>query len=197
LIRGSLALERLSPLERAAFLLHDVFDLGFDEVAEALNRTTASCRQLASRARTQVRQSGPRFAVAPDEGERLTEAFFTASRSGDLDQLHSLLAESISFHSDGGGRKPAALRPIHGLDKVCRLFAGLAKKSQKKAPLWRKNLLINGLPGYATVEHDGTLQTTALEVKEERISAVYVMRNPEKLRHLLSVLPESIRHAVR
>lgn len=188
-----MALERLSPLERAAFLLHDVFDMEFDEIAQVLGRSAAACRQLASRARANVRAARPRFPVAPEESARLAEAFFTASRSGDTAALQNLLAETAVFHSDGGGRKLAALRPIVGVDKLCRLFAGLARKARGAPPLWRHDTTINGLPGFVTVEYDGTLQTTALEIADGRIAAIYVVRNPDKLTHLLPLLPAAVR----
>ena len=105
-----LALERLSPLERAAFLLHDVFGLGFEEIAETIGRDPTACRQLASRARTHVRAERPRFAVTPEHGHEMAQAFFAASRNGDLGRLRSLLSEDVLLHSDGGGKRPAALR---------------------------------------------------------------------------------------
>lgn len=191
-----LALERLSPLERAAFLLHDVFDLSFEEVAAVLGRNPAACRQLASRARSNVRKARPRFTVRPDEGARLAEAFFAASRSGDTTALRMLLAEQSTLHSDGGGRKLAALKPIVGIDKLCRLFAGLARKAGGVRPLWRAPALVNGSPGYVTVEHDGTLQTTALEIADGRIAAIYIVRNPDKLTHLVPLVPKAMQAVV-
>lgn len=191
-----LALERLSPLERAAFLLHDVFDMGFDEIAPALGRSAAACRQLASRARGHVRTARPRFTVKPDEGARLAEAFLAASRAGDTAALRDLLVESATLHGDGGGRKRANLSPIRGADKICRFFAGLARKVEDARPVWNKLVAVNGLPGFVTVERDGTLQTTALEVEDGRIVAIYVVRNPDKLTHVLPLVPDSVRAAV-
>jgi RNA polymerase sigma-70 factor (ECF subfamily) len=186
-----LALERLSPLERAAFLLHDVFDLGFDEIAAALGRSEVACRQLASRARANVQAARPRFPVDPAEQARLAEAFFTASRSGDAAALRDLLAAAATLHTDGGGRKRAALNVITGAERIARFFMGLARKGRARAPLWSKQLRVNGLPGIATVEHDGTVQTIALEIAAGRITAIYVMRNPDKLRHLAGIVPSA------
>ncbi len=191
-----LALERLSPLERAAFLLRDVFDLSFAEVALTLDKSEVACRQLASRARARVKKGVPLYTVTPDESARLTEEFFVASRSGDTGKLKTLLADSVRFYSDGGGRKIAALRPIFGLEKVCRLFAGLARKPNNIEPLWRKELMVNGLPGYVSVERDGTLQITALEMSDGRIHGIYVIRNPDKVAHLLPLVPEHLRASV-
>src|SRR5271170_8111300 len=121
-----LALERLSPLERAAFLLHDVFGLEFEEVAATIQRDAAACRQLAARARTHVREARPRFQVDKQRGLELAEAFFTASRNGDLKALGAMLTADVSIHSDGGGKRPAARRPIFGFDAVMRVHQSLA-----------------------------------------------------------------------
>src|SRR5579862_915475 len=121
-----LALERLSPLERAAFLLHDVFGLGFEEVAATIQRDLAACRQLAARARTHVREARPRFQVEKQHGLELAEAFFTASRNGDMSALGAMLAADVSVHSDGGGKRPAAMRPIVGYEAVMKVHHALA-----------------------------------------------------------------------
>lgn len=179
-----LALERLSPLERAAFLLHDVFGAGFDEVAETIGRDAATCRQLASRARTHVRAERPRFPVARERGLAIAEAFFTASRGGDMTALRSLLAADVTIHADGGGKRPASLAPIVGIEDVVRVHAQLAPLFAKGG--WRvmRYGLIDGLPGFVTLEADGVLQTTALEIVDGRVVNIYVVRNPDKLRHL-------------
>jgi RNA polymerase sigma-70 factor, ECF subfamily len=178
-----LALERLSPLERAAFLLHDVFGVGFEEVAETIGREPASCRQLASRARTHVRAARPRFPMPKERGLEIAAAFYSASRSGDMDQLRSLLAADVAFYSDGGGKRPAAKRVLIGLDDVMKLHAGLARVFARGASRIVRYGFINGLPGFVTAEYDG-VQTTALEITDGRIAGIYVMRNPDKLRHL-------------
>ncbi|BES70343.1 sigma-70 family RNA polymerase sigma factor [Marinobacter nanhaiticus D15-8W] len=187
-----LALERLSPLERAAFLLHDVFDMGFSEVARALDRTEAACRQLAKRARENVQKARPRFDVASEENERIAEAFFAASRAGDTAALSRLLAEGAVLHTDGGGVRPAALRLIRGADKVCRFFAGIVLKKRGKPPLWARQVVINGMPGWLTIEADGLPQTTTLAIVNGRITDIYVMRNPNKMDHLATMVPEPV-----
>jgi RNA polymerase sigma-70 factor (ECF subfamily) len=179
-----MALERLSPLERAAFLLHDVFGVDFEEIAGTLERDPAACRQLASRARTHVRAARPRFEVPRERGLEIAAAFFAASRSGDVEQLRSLLAADVTVHADGGGRVPAALQPIVGLEDVTRFIASLAPVFAAKMSRLVRYGFVNGLPGFVTVEEGETLQTTALQVEEGRIVAVYVTRNPEKLRHI-------------
>jgi RNA polymerase sigma-70 factor, ECF subfamily len=179
-----LALERLSPLERAAFLLHDVFGVGFDEVAETIQRDPASCRQLAARARTHVREARPRFAVEKQRGLELAEAFYAASRSGDMTTLGAMLAADVSLHADGGGKRPAAPAPILGYDAVMKLFELLSSLFTKDDSKLVRLGFVNGLPGFVTRESDGELSTTALEIENGRVAAVYVVRNPEKLRHL-------------
>ncbi len=189
-----MALERLSPLERAAFILRDIFDLEFAEIAGALGRDEAACRQLAARARAHLRENRPRYRVPAAEGRRIADAFFAASREGDLDGLRALLAENVVLHTDGGGHKPSARRPVLGLDHVSRFFAGIARKAHKadlRLTVWKQPLAINGLPGFASVEADGTLQTTALEIVDGRIAAIYIMRNPNKLRHIAALVPAS------
>jgi RNA polymerase sigma-70 factor (ECF subfamily) len=182
-----LAMERLSPLERAAFLLHDVFDVALPEVAATLGREPAAVRQLASRARRHVRDERPRFAVPAEEGERIARAFFAAARDGDAAALTALLAEDVAIHSDGGGKVIAFLNVIRGLDRAVRLFTGVARKTGYN-PEWLRAATIDGLPGYLSIDRGGVLQTNALELREGRIAAIYIVRNPEKLRHVAGVL---------
>jgi RNA polymerase sigma-70 factor (ECF subfamily) len=179
-----LALERLSPLERAAFLLHDVFGASFDEIAETIGRDAATCRQLASRARTHVRAERPRFPVSKESGLAIAAAFFTASRHGDMTALRALLAADVTIHSDGGGKRPAATAPIVGIEDVLRLQAALAQIFARSMSRLVRYALIDGLPGFVTVEAGETLQTTAIEIVGGRIAGIYVVRNPDKLRHL-------------
>jgi RNA polymerase sigma-70 factor (ECF subfamily) len=179
-----LALERLSPLERAAFLLHDVFGQDFEEVAETIQRDPAACRQLAARARAHVREAKPRFQVEKQHGLALAEAFYDASRSGDMKTLGAMLAADVSVHADGGGKRPAALEPLVGFDAVMKLFEYLATQFPSKSSKLVRVGFVNGLPGFVTQEADGELQTTAFEIEDGKVGAIYVVRNPDKLRHL-------------
>lgn len=179
-----LVLERLSPLERAAFLLHDVFGLEFEEVATAIERDSAACRQLAARARAHVRQARPRFKVEKQRGLEIAEAFFAASRSGNMQALGALLTADVSSHADGGGKRPAALAPVLGFDAVMKQYAQVAAWLRDNRSTLVRVGFINGLPGFITLEADGELQTTALDIEDGKIAAIYVMRNPDKLRHL-------------
>lgn len=179
-----LALERLSPLERAAFLLHDVFGQSFDEVAVTIDRDAAACRQLAARARTHVRAERPRFEIEQQRGVELANAFFAASRNGDMKTLGAMLAADVSVHADGGGKRPAAMQPILGFDAVMKVHEQLAALFAKHGSTLIRAGFINGLPGFVTREADGELQTTALEIKDGKVAAIYVVRNPDKLAHL-------------
>jgi RNA polymerase sigma-70 factor (ECF subfamily) len=181
------ALDRLSPLERAAFLLHDVFGLEFDEVARSIDRDPAACRQLAARARDHIRADRPRFPMEKGRGLEIAAAFFAASRRGDLDGLQAMLAQDIAVYSDGGGKRPAGIKPIRGIGNVMKLQDRLAwfyARGQSEIVGYG---FVNGLPGFVTREADGILQTTALLIEEGAIRAIYVMRNPDKLGHLAAV----------
>ena len=183
-----MALERLSPLERAAFILHDVFGVEFDEVAKTIGRDPAATRQLAARARSHVREDRPRFDLPKEKGLEIAEAFFNASRSGDMTALGRLLAADVSMHSDGGGKKPAAMKPFLGFDAVMKLHASLAKFFAENGSRFLRFAVINGLPGFVTMEADDTLQTTALDIRDGKIFGIYVMRNPDKLKQVERVL---------
>jgi RNA polymerase sigma-70 factor (ECF subfamily) len=185
-----LALDRLSPLERAAFLLHDVFDYSFSQVAVALDRTEAACRQLASRARKRVRESRPREitpprplqSIDPKHAELLT-AFISASRSGDVEALTRFLASDARVVTDGGGKVVAALNVIEGADHVAAFLAGVTRKGFTDDMSLRFEM-VNGLPGVLIVGVNGLVQTTAFEFDGDVVKAIYVVRNPDKLKHL-------------
>jgi RNA polymerase sigma-70 factor (ECF subfamily) len=188
-----LALERLSPLERAAFLLHDVFDYSFSQVADTLDRNEAACRQLAARARTHVREARPAGAIParsassaidPKHAE-LVSAFISASRSGDIATLTRMLASDARVVSDGGGKVPAALNVIEGADRVAAFLAGVVRKGWTDEISVRFDT-INGLPGLLMSGPRGLVQTTAFELEGDVVTAIYVVRNPDKLRHLAS-----------
>lgn len=179
-----LALERLSPLERAAFLLHDVFGVGFDEVAKTIDRDAAATRQLAARARAHVREARPRYKMEKERGLEIAHAFFEASRSGDMAALGAMLAADVGMWADGGGKRPAAAIPILGKALVMKVHRSVAVLLRKYGSTLVHTGLINGLPGFVTREADGELQTTALEIEDGKVTGIYVMRNPEKLRHM-------------
>jgi RNA polymerase sigma-70 factor (ECF subfamily) len=190
-----LTLDRLSPLERAAFLLHDVFDFPFSEVATALERSQTACRQLAARARANVRAARPRGVTAPPgsadgvsaKHAQLLSAFTAAVQSGDVNALTQLLASDVRVITDGGGKVRAALNPIVGADQVAHLLVHATRKHPGQ--WWREDFtlrfaMVNGLPGIVVEAPEGPVQTSAFEIEGDLIRALYVVRNPEKLRHL-------------
>lgn len=179
-----LLLERLSPAERASFLLHDVFGYGFDEVADMLDRNAASCRQLASRARRQVRVDRPRFEPHADDARRLTEAFMHAIREGDLAALTGLLSEDAVLRSDGGGKAVAAGRVLRGRDTVARFLVGVARKPLPKGaqPTLRMRWY-NGAPGLIAFVDHVAVSAFSLDFGEHGIRALDIQRNPDKLAH--------------
>ncbi len=183
-----LVLERLSPLERATFLLHDVFAIPMDEVAATLKRDAAAVRQLAVRARKHVQAARPRFTVDRKEGERMAMSFFAASTSGDVAALRSMLADSVVLRSDGGGKVRTVLNPIRGVERVVRLFSGLLRKLLKYPAVMVQPVWVDGLPGYISLERDGVPQTTALQIEGGRITGIFITRNPEKLGQVEPIL---------
>jgi len=178
-----LTLERLSPLERAAFLLHDVFDMDYAEVASTLDRSEAACRQLAARARDHVRDERPRFTPNPGATARLGEAFLRAMTTGDVAAFSTMLAEDAILYTDGGGKRLAALNPIYGRDKIIRFFVGIAAKNPLPLPEHVDATTINGVPGFVVHSEDGP-ETLSFEIDGDRIVAIYAVRNPDKLKHL-------------
>jgi RNA polymerase sigma-70 factor (ECF subfamily) len=165
-------------------LLHDVFGLTFDEVAATVGRDSAACRQLAGRARVHVRETRPRFLVDKEHALEMARAFFAASRKGDMLALRALLADDVNVYADGGGKRSAATRPLLGLESVMKLHKALAKLYARDGSTLVRASFINGLPGFVSREADGELQSTALGIEDGRIVAIYVVRNPDKLRHL-------------
>jgi len=179
-----LALERLSPLERAAFLLHDVFDMDYADVGDVIDRSEAACRQLAARAREHVRDDRARYATDAAEARRIADAFVAASATGDVGALANLLAHDVVLYSDGGGKRAAALRPIVGKDRIIRFCVGLRAKGASWFHADRvEPMPLNGLPGFVFHAAEGT-ETLAVEVADDAIVAIYAVRNPDKLRHL-------------
>jgi RNA polymerase sigma-70 factor, ECF subfamily len=194
-----LTLDRLSPLERAAFLLHDVFDFTFNDVASTLERSEAACRQLAARARAHVRAVRPRGATVPParSGEidakhaQLLSAFIAATQSGDLNALTQLLASDVRIWSDGGGkvRGPKDVIDV-GAERAAQFVINAARPHPGQ--WWRQEFTvrfatINGLPGVIVDAPEGPVQTAAFEIEGDVIRALYVVRNPDKLRHLEKV----------
>lgn len=179
-----LALERLSPLERAVFLLHDVFDQDYGQIAETLERAEPAVRQLAARARQHIQEARPRFKVDHDRMMQLATAFMAASATADTRALSELLAEDAIMVSDGGGKRSAALRVMVGRADIVRLIEGIRWRHGKAATGDITPVRVNGYPGFLIHLEDGPA-TFAFEPGEDgQIAAVYSVRNPDKLTHL-------------
>lgn len=177
-----LALEKLTPPERAVFLLHEVFGYGFDEIASVLGKTSAACRKLASRARAAVRGDKPRFAVSPDEHLRLTEAFLDAARAGELNRLKALLADDAELHADGGGKVEAVAEVLRGADQVARFFARIwSEEAQAGVRTTTKPLWFNGVPGLLIYANGKLATALSLRIEAGAITGIYAVRSPDKL----------------
>ena len=172
-------MERLSPAERAAYVLRQIFDYDYETIAEILEKSAASCRQLVSRAEQHVLQGRPRFAAASDAVARISGEFLQACASGDLDGLLRLLTDDVFVVSDGGGKAKAALAIIAGSDHVSRFFLGLVRKWPEHAQA--EMVLVNGEPGWAVTLDDQVVTVFAPEFEGDRIRGFYIIRNPDKL----------------
>ncbi|MFJ3665298.1 RNA polymerase sigma-70 factor [Streptomyces sp. NPDC090106] len=177
-------LERLSPLERAVFVLRQVFDFGFPEIAEAIDRSEAACRQLLVRARRHMEAGRPRFDAGSAEREELAARFFDALREGDVDGLQRLLAADVALVGDGGGKAPQLARAVAGADNVARLLAAVFPRLALVAVGWEAHE-VNGQPGAVFRDRDGrVLLTLALDVLDGRIQTLRFVLNPDKLAHV-------------
>ncbi len=179
-----LLLERLSPLERAVFVLREVFGFGFGEVASAVDRSEAACRQLAVRARRHMDEGRPRFEADRREREELAARFFEAIRDGNVDDLKGLLAADVRFVGDGGGKAPAFAKGISGADNVARVL-GAMFPVLTKIGLRLEPLEVNGQPGALLRDRDDRIVNTwALDVLDGQIQTIRTVLNPDKLEHL-------------
>ncbi len=173
-------LESLTPVERAVFLLREIFDYEYAEVSRLVGKSEANCRQIARRARESVAARRPRFESSPEQEESLTQSFLEACLGGDMERLLALLAEDVTLYSDGGGKTRAALNPIRGADKVARFLAGILGKVPPGFVARRTR--VNGRPGLVGYFGDGSPQSVAtLEVADGNIRAIRLVVNPEKL----------------
>ncbi|MGI5473252.1 RNA polymerase sigma-70 factor [Streptomyces sp. CA-132043] len=186
-----LVLETLPPMERAVFVLREAFDIGYDEIAEAVGKSPAAVRQIAHRARRHVDARRPRRVVSANEGQAVLESFHRAIDTGDPQALLDVLAPDVVLMSDGGGIKHAALRPVTGAERVARMFAGGIGKFEDT--LTAEPTVVNGNPALL-VRLDGEIDgVMAIRVQDARITGLYYVRNPEKLSHVTSVTPLTLR----
>lgn len=185
-----LTLDRLSPEMRAAFILRDGFDYSFEDISAVVGQSSANCRQLVSRARRKLAGADQSTPERAEETHPLVAAFWAASREGDMDRLLEIFAEDIEVHTDGGGKVPAAINVLRGSRNAARFFEGLARKGKLTSGPVPRPQLINGATGYV-VRENGVLQTTAFAVHSGKIKAIWIVRNPEKLRHVHRAEDES------
>jgi RNA polymerase sigma-70 factor, ECF subfamily len=179
-----LVLERLTPVERAVFLLHDVFGYGYGEVAAIVGKSEANARQLAARARRHLESRKRRFEASRQDQQELAERFFAAVADGDVDRLVQMLAADVVVQGDGGGKAPQWTRPIVGVAKVSRLLAAVGRAMSERGITMRLRE-INGQPGALVLDRDGRIvNVCVLDVADGAVQAVRSVVNPDKLRHL-------------
>ncbi|MDB9524826.1 RNA polymerase sigma-70 factor [Oscillatoria sp. CS-180] len=180
-------LERLSPLERAVFLLREAFGYDYNEISEMVEKTAANCRQIARRARQHLADQQPRFQASLQEQEQLTRKFMQACQQGDLQGLLDLLAKDITLWSDGGGQVVACLKPLHGAAKVAGFLRAIWRRGQKLGLGYEVALAqVNGQPGIIYTLDGTVASVVALEITDNRIQSLYFMRNPNKLKRSFS-----------
>jgi RNA polymerase sigma-70 factor (ECF subfamily) len=178
-------LESLTPVERAVFLLREVFDYGYDEIAGIVGKTEENCRQIAVRARQQVDAKRPRFEASRKRREELAERFFEAAANGDQKGLLELLSADVVVYADGGGLGPAFPRPVHGRERAARVLMGGTASGQKLGVVGLHVTTINGQPGAVFFNDEGRpLGVVTVDVAEDQIQTIRAITNPEKLRHL-------------
>lgn len=175
-------LENLSPTERAVFLLREVFDYSYDEVASVVEKTPSSCRQIARRARTHIQENRPRFSTSEEKKQHLMSRFFACCMEGDMDGLLNVLSEDAILYSDGGGKVHAARRPIYGANKIARFFFGILKKKHEDVVI--VPALINGEPGLLEYLHGEPKSAFTVVMTDEHIIELYSINNPDKIAHL-------------
>ena len=179
-------LEALTPQERAVFLLREVFEYEYAEIAEMLGLSAANCRQLFHRAKERVAEGRPRFRPAPERQRQLVEHFLAATQRGDMQALTSMLAHDATFTADGGGRVPSARRPLHGRDAVAKMVIGLARSAERALHISFADLRlditeVNGEPALLLWVHDRLETVFVYSIVDDRIAAIRALRNPEKL----------------
>ncbi|MEA2573323.1 MAG: polymerase sigma-70 factor, subfamily [Chloroflexia bacterium] len=177
-------LESLSPEERAVFLLRQVFDYDYGEIARIVNKSEANCRQMVHRAQQHIAERRPRFSATPEQREQLTHTFIQTCANGDMQGLLSLLTQDIVLYSDGGGKVQAARNPIYGPDKVARFILGALGKLPPGARYRVKTATVNGQMGVVAYLNDEPNTVLSLDIAEGRIQGVYLVVNPDKLQHI-------------
>jgi RNA polymerase sigma-70 factor (TIGR02957 family) len=178
-------LERLSPEQRAAFLLREVFDYPYEEIARIVGTSEDNARQLVTRARRHVQEGRPRFEASRERREALARRFFAATADGDLHALEELLAHDVVLHGDGGGKAPALARPVHGRGKVARTLLAWFRAAARIGGVSLEAVEVNGQPGALLLDPEGRLVTVlSVDVADGQVQTIRSIVNPDKLRHL-------------
>jgi RNA polymerase sigma-70 factor (TIGR02957 family) len=178
-------LESLSPEQRAAFLLREVFDYPYDQIARIVGKSEDNTRQLVTRARRQVQEGRPRFEASRERREVLARRFFAAAVDGELEALEELLAHDVVLHGDGGGKAPALAHPVHGRAKVARTLLAWFRAAARIGGVSLQDAEVNGQPGALLLDPEGRLVTVlSVDVADGQVQAIRSIVNPDKLRHL-------------
>jgi RNA polymerase sigma-70 factor (TIGR02957 family) len=178
-------LESLSPEQRAAFLLREVFDYPYDRIAAIVGKSEDNVRQLTARARRHVEERRPRYEASPEQRDELAQRFIAAAREGELDELESLLAEDVVLHGDGGGKVPALARPLQGRARVAKTLVAWARTGERAGGVEFRPVEVNGQPGAIALDAEQKIiSVLVLDIADGRIQAVSSVVNPDKLRHL-------------
>jgi RNA polymerase sigma-70 factor (ECF subfamily) len=178
-------LESLTPVERAVFLLHDVFQYGFAEIAAIVGKSEDNCRQISVRARRRIHEGKPRFEADREQKEELARRFLEAARDGDFDGLVSMLAGDAVAYGDGGGKAPAVAHPIHGRENIAKLLVGARAGGQRRGVVGMRLVEVNGQPGALIYDrNDQPLVAISLDIADGQVQAVRAVSNPDKLQHL-------------
>jgi RNA polymerase sigma-70 factor (TIGR02957 family) len=178
-------LESLSPEQRAAFLLREVFDYPYEEIARIVGKSEDNARQLVARARRQVQERRPRFEASRERREALARRFFAAAVDGELEALEELLAHDVVLHGDGGGKAPALAHPVHGRAKVARTLLAWVRAAARIGGVTLRSVEVNGQPGALVLDPEGRLvNVLALDIADGQVQAISSIVNPDKLRHL-------------
>jgi RNA polymerase sigma-70 factor (ECF subfamily) len=178
-------LESLTPVERAVFLLHDVFQYDFAEISRIVGKAEGNCRQISVRARRRIGEGKPRFEASRAQKEELARRFFEAARDGDLDGLVSMLAGDAVAYGDGGGKAPALSHPVHGREQVAKLLMGARAGGERRGVVGMRLVEVNGQPGAVFIDRDDRpLVAVALDIADGLVQTIRAVSNPEKLRHL-------------
>lgn len=184
-----MVMERLTPAERAAYLLRQAFDYDYPQIAVALKKSEAACRQLVSRAQKHLKDARPRFEADQAAARDLAQKFADATRAGDISRFAGLLAEDAMLWSDGGGKAAAAINVIHGPDKIARFFVGISTKIP--AGIRRVFATINGQPGWILFDDDTPYLALAMDIVGDSLRNVFILRNPDKLARLRAYAPQA------